>query len=100
MFSYLHNLRHALKLLVPKYQPLHRYFSTCIQVSPIVHRGLYLYYIYYTFEHIDMPLIIIYYTFEHIDMLLIFIVHVVRIIINSEWYRSARGYASASTYHV
>ena len=62
---------YALELAVAKYQPLYRYSSTCIQASPIVHRGLYLYYIYYTFEHICLPLIIIYYTFEHIDMPLI-----------------------------
>ena len=62
MFSYLHNLVHALKLSVAKYQAF-----------PVVHRGLYLYYIYYTFEHICM--------------LSLFIMQALRISINSEWCR-------------
>ena len=44
MFLYLHNLVHALKLPVAKYQLLHRYSSTCIEAFPVALRGLYLYY--------------------------------------------------------
>ena len=91
---------YALELAVAKYQPLNRYSSTCIQAFPVALRGLFLYYCLLYIRTYWPAFYYIYYTFEHVCMPFIFIVHAVHIIINSEWYRSARGYASTSTYHL
>ena len=85
MFSYLHNLVHALKLPVPKYQPLHRYSSTLIQVFPAIEA--YIYIIIIIHSNIYACPYYVYYTFEHICMLSLFIMQALRISINSEWCR-------------
>ena len=101
LFIYCHNIVYALELAVAKYQPLNRYSSSCIQAFPVALRGLFLYYcLLYIRTYWPAFLLLFIIHSNILTCLSLFIIHVVRIIINSEWYRCVRGCASVRTCHV